>query len=62
MKKATLNSEERHFFRTVYNAAFANPFSDLRETLDLKIAGLFPSASRRESIDQCTKEVDRRIK
>ncbi|MBU8849610.1 MAG: sigma 54-interacting transcriptional regulator [Desulfobacterales bacterium] len=62
MKKATLDSEERHFFRTVYNAAFANPFSDLREKLDLKIAGLFPSASRRESIDQCIKEVDHRIK
>ncbi|WP_299983455.1 sigma 54-interacting transcriptional regulator [Desulfobacula sp.] len=62
MKKAMLNSEERHFFRTVYNAAFANPFSDLREKLDLKIAGIFPSASRRESIDQCIKEVDHRIK
>ncbi len=62
LKKATLSSEEHHFFRTVYNAAFANPFSELREKLDLKIAGLFPSASRRESIDQCIKEVDRRIK
>jgi len=62
LKTASLNSEERHFFRTVYNAAFANPFSDLREKLDMKIAGLFPSASRRESIDQCTNEVSRRIK
>ncbi|MCP3874291.1 MAG: sigma-54-dependent Fis family transcriptional regulator [Desulfobacteraceae bacterium] len=62
MKKASLNSEEHHFFRTVYNAAFANPFSELREKLDIKIAGLFPSASRRESIDQCIKEIDRRIK
>ncbi|MCD4675554.1 MAG: sigma 54-interacting transcriptional regulator [Desulfobacula sp.] len=62
MKTAGLNSEERHFFRTVYNAAFANPFSDLREKLDNKIAGLFPSASRRESIDQCILEVDHRIK
>ena len=62
LQRAALNSEERPFFKTVYNAAFANPFSDLRETLDLKIAGLFPSASRRESIDQCTNEVDHRIK
>ena len=62
LKSAVLNSKERHFFRTVYNAAFANPFSDLREKLDIKIAGLFPSASRRESKDLCIKEVDRQIK
>ena len=62
MKTVGLNPDERNFFRTVYNAAFANPFSNLRERLDLQIAGLFPSASRRESIDQCTMEVDQRIK
>ncbi|MCF6248090.1 MAG: sigma 54-interacting transcriptional regulator [Desulfobacula sp.] len=62
MGTVSLNSEERHFFGTVHNAAFANPFSDLRKKLDIKIAGLFPSASRRESIDNCIKEVDHRIK
>jgi len=62
LKKTKLTSQERHFFRTVYNAAFANPFSDLREKLDIKIAGLFPSVSRRESKDLCIKEVDHRIK
>lgn len=62
MNTARLDHEERQFFRTVYNAAFANPFSDLREKLDLKIAGLFPSASGKKSIDQCTHEVTRRIK
>lgn len=62
MGTISLNSEERHFFGTVHNAAFANPFSDLREKLDIKIAGLFPSASRRESIDECIREVDHRIK
>jgi DNA-binding NtrC family response regulator len=62
LKKAALSSEERHFFKTVYNAAFANPFSDLREKLDIQIAGLFPSADRRASKDLCIKEVDRRIK
>jgi len=62
LNNASLNPEERQFFRTVYNAAFANPFSDLRKKLDLKIAGLFPSASGGESIDQCVNEVDRRIK
>lgn len=62
MKKASLNSEELSFFKTVYNAAFANPFSDLREKLDIKIAGLFPSASRREGIDQSIQEVGHRIR
>ncbi|MFH2058238.1 MAG: sigma 54-interacting transcriptional regulator [Pseudomonadota bacterium] len=62
MKKARLSSEEHLFFQTVYNAAFANPFSQLREKLDIKIAGLFPKASRRESIDQCIHEIDLRIK
>ncbi len=62
MKKADLSSKERHFFKTVHNAAFANPFSDLREKLDIKIAGLFPSVDRRESKDLCLKEVDRMIK
>lgn len=62
MKKAVLTQTERHFFKTVYNAAFANPFSELRERLDQKIAGLFPSAARRESKDMCVQEVDRQLK
>lgn len=62
MKTSKLDPEELNFFQTVYNAAFANPFSELRKKLDQKIAGLFPSVSRRQSIDQCIKEVDQRIK
>ena len=62
MKITKLKPEERYFFKTVYNAAFANPFSDLRIKLDLKIAGLFPSASRREAKNLCINEVDSRIK
>ena len=61
MKKASLAPEELSFFKTVHNAAFANPFSDLREKLDIKIAGLFPSATRREGIDQSIQEVGHRI-
>ena len=61
MKKAVLTQKERQFFKTVHNAAFANPFSDLRERLDQKIAGLFPSAARRESKDMCVLEVDRQL-
>ncbi len=62
MKQKRLGTEEREFFRTVYHAAFANPFSDLREKLDLRIAGLFPSVSRRQSINRCIKEVHKRIR
>jgi len=61
LKKERLSTDERAFFRTVYHAAFANPFSDLRQKLDSKIAGLFPSVSRRESADRCIKEIDTRI-
>ncbi|WDP85239.1 MAG: sigma-54-dependent Fis family transcriptional regulator [Desulfobacter sp.] len=57
----TLDREERHFFKTVYNAAFANPFSRLRERLDRRIAGLISSASRRKSKDDCVREVDLRL-
>ncbi|GAB6145209.1 sigma-54-dependent transcriptional regulator [Desulfocicer niacini] len=62
VKPRKLNSEERRFFKTVYHAAFANPFGDLREKLDRTIAGLFPSVSRRESADRCIEEIDIRIK
>jgi DNA-binding NtrC family response regulator len=62
LDKKKLNPEERKFFKTVYHAAFANPFSILREKLDLIIAGLFPSASRRDSTDRCIQEIDSRIK
>ncbi len=60
--KKKLNHEERRFFKTVYHAAFANPFSTLRRRLDSIIAGIFPSASRRESTDKCIHEIDSRIK
>jgi len=61
MKKTKLSPEELNFFKTVHNAAFANPFSDLRKRLDIKIAGLFPSATRREGIDQSIQEIRHRI-
>lgn len=62
VKHATLTPEERQFFKTVYNAAFANPFSELRERLDQLIAGLFPDADRRESKDMCMEAVDRHLR
>jgi DNA-binding NtrC family response regulator len=62
VKRTSLTPEERHFFKTVHDAAFANPFSELRKRLDIKIAGLFPSASRRDATDLCLREVAQRIK
>ncbi|MBF0376150.1 MAG: sigma 54-interacting transcriptional regulator [Desulfamplus sp.] len=76
MKKQPLTTDERRFFRTVYHASFANPFGELREKLDKKIAGLVGLTSnrdnltlnkdnlfsRREISDRCIQEVDLRIK
>ena len=62
MKKERLSVEERDFFRTVYHAAFANPFSELRDKLDLKIAGHFPGLTKSESKDVYIREIDMRIK
>ena len=61
MTPVKLSADERHFFKTVYYAAFANPFSNLRDRLDRKIAGLFPEASQREHTDMCFIEVDLRL-
>ncbi len=61
MSRLRLNSEERNFFKTVYHAAFANPFSNLRERLDRKIAGFFPNTTPREAAATCLSEVDRRL-
>jgi DNA-binding NtrC family response regulator len=51
-KKARLSEEEREFFSLVNQAVFANPFSDERVAIDLKIAGLFPGVSERERIEK----------
>ncbi|WP_027362987.1 sigma 54-interacting transcriptional regulator [Desulfospira joergensenii] len=62
MPKNMLDPEEKKFFRTVYNAAFANPFSELREKLDRKIAGMIPGTDSREATDMCIREVNQRLK
>lgn len=62
MIKKPLTPDERRFFKAVYHASFANPFGELREKLDRKIAGLFRLASRKESSDKCIEEVEARIR
>jgi DNA-binding NtrC family response regulator len=57
-----LTAEERDFFGMVHSAGTANPFGSERVALDLKIAGLFPEASRSERIEKTIYEVGRRVK
>jgi len=59
--KKRLNQNEREFFSLVTQAIFANPFSDERVAIDLKITGLSPTVSPEKRIDKLTKEVDARI-
>lgn len=59
--KHRLTHEERSFFSLVNQAVLANPFSDKRNDIDLKIAGLFPETSRQEVLDQTIKEVNHRV-
>jgi DNA-binding NtrC family response regulator len=51
-KKVRLSDKEREFFSLVNQAVFANPFSDERVAVDLKIAGLFPGVSEKERIEK----------
>ncbi len=56
-----LTAEERNFFELVHDAGIANPFGSKRVGLDLKIAGLFPEATRSERIEKAIYEVGHRI-
>lgn len=61
MKKERLSAEERAFFTMVYQAAFANPFGELRERLDKKIASHFPGVERGAAGDRYIREITRRV-
>lgn len=61
-QKKLLNSKDREFFSLVRAATFANPFSDERVEIDLKITGLScPSIPTPERIAILTKEVHNRV-
>lgn len=60
--KTELNSEERSFFDLVQNAVYANPFSNERQQLDLKITGKYPDDKAREDVAAVVEEVGRRIR
>lgn len=56
-----LSVKDREFFHLVKDATFANPFSDTRVELDLKISRLSPKTPYAERIDRVTREVHGRI-
>ena len=62
MTKTQLNPEEREFFARICKAAFANPFSDERDEVDLEISGLPPAAPKTERINIVVQKVSDRIR
>jgi DNA-binding NtrC family response regulator len=60
-RQPKLTGAERDFFQLVYQAGVANPFGREREEIELKIAGLYPDATRVERTAAATEAVARRI-
>ncbi len=60
-KKSRLSRAERNFFAMVNQAVFANPFSNTRAALDLKIGGEYAGVPTSQRIQAAITEVSRRI-
>jgi Transcriptional regulator containing PAS, AAA-type ATPase, and DNA-binding domains len=60
--KKRLSQKEREFFALVTQAIAANPFSDTRVEIDLKLSGLSPGVSRSERIAKLAEELNARIR
>lgn len=58
---ARLTNADRGFFKLVRQAVLANPFSDVREGLDLAIAGCRDKAYGPEVVSQAVQAVQRRV-
>ncbi len=56
-----LKAEEKEFFSIVSQAVLANPFSDERMEIDLKIVGMFPKVPLNQIVKEAVGEVRRRI-
>jgi DNA-binding NtrC family response regulator len=56
-----LTEEERSFFSLVHQAVAANPFSEARAALDLKITGRYGQKSPQRSVQETLDEVRHRI-
>ena len=61
VKKCRLSDEERSFFTLVNRAVFANPFTDERAELDLKIAGASSAPSETERINMALEAISRKL-
>ena len=59
--QAKLTGAERDFFHLVYAAGVANPFGHEREEIELKMAGLYPDATRTERTAAASEAVARHI-
>lgn len=57
MKTISLTSQEREFLTLISHATFANPFSDERVRLDLKISGLSPKTPRSRQVESVAARV-----
>ena len=60
-KARRLNAEQKEFFSIVSQAVLANPFSDERMEMDLKIVGMFPGIPINQLVKEAVGEVRRRI-
>ncbi|MEJ2638472.1 MAG: sigma 54-interacting transcriptional regulator [Desulfosarcinaceae bacterium] len=56
-----LTNEERSFFTLVHQAVAANPFSEARAALDLKIAGRYGQENPQRNVQETIDEVRHRI-
>ena len=59
--KFNLNSEDREFFSLVRAATFANPFSDDRAAIDLRITGLPPATPHEDRVNTLIRVVHDRM-
>ncbi len=57
-----MNAEDREFFVKLKKAAFANPFGEERERVDLELTGLGPRAANEEVLTALIAKVEKKIK
>jgi hypothetical protein len=57
-----MNAQDRDFFGKIKKAAFANPFGEERERVDLELTGLGPQAANDEVLAALITKVEKKIK